>query len=167
MKVVCSYCRKHMGDKEPLDRDDVSHSMCEGCSAHFEPQWEGMTWTDYLDSIERPAAIVDSDGRLLACNAAAERMLGRKIQEMRGLLGGEFMECRWARLPEACGKTVHCPSCAIRRTVEETLATGQPRDRVPTVLSRLDESGPADLELVISTSLAADGMVRIVVENVK
>ena len=86
---------------------------------------------------------------------------------MRGLLGGEFMECKWARLPEGCGQTVHCAACAIRRTVMDTMATGQAHEDVPAVLNRSDESGPADLEIVISTSLGGDGLVRIIVKDAK
>jgi PAS domain-containing protein len=167
MKIVCSFCRKDMGEKEPLSWGETTHSICDECRSYFEPQWQGMTWSDFLEGIDRPAVIVDRDARLLACNGAAEKMLGRNAETGRGLLTGEFMECRWARWPEGCGLTVHCAACAIRRTLVDTLATGQPHLRVPAVLNRLDQSGPADLNLVISTSLGADGLVRIVVEEAK
>jgi PAS domain-containing protein len=167
MKIACSYCRKDMGEKEPLESSDTTHSICDACRAYYEQQWEGMTWRDYLEGIDRPAVILDRETRLRACNAAAEKMLGRKCEDIRGLLGGEFMECRWARLPEGCGETVHCAACAIRRTVTDTLATGQAHENVPAILSRLAPSGPTDVKLSVSTSLTADGLVRIVVEHDK
>jgi len=167
MKIVCSYCRKDMGEKEPLSWGETTHSICDECRAYYEPQWQGMTWCDFLEGIDRPAVIVDRDARLRACNAAAAKMLGREAEDARGLLGGEFMECKWARLPEGCGQTVHCAACAVRRTVMDTLATGQAHKNVPAVLNRQDASGPADVKLIISTSLSADGLVRIVVEDGK
>jgi PAS domain-containing protein len=167
MKVVCSYCRKDLGVKEPLDQDDVTHTICDDCRAYYEPQWQGMSWGDYLEGLDHPAVIVDREGRLQACNTAAERLLGRKAEETRGLLPGEFMECRWARLPEGCGLTVHCSACAIRRSVSETLETGRPQQKVPATLDRLDAREPAKIDLTISTSQSTTGLVRIVIEGAR
>jgi PAS domain-containing protein len=167
MKVICSYCRKELGAKEPLEQEEVTHTICDDCRAYYEPQWQGMSWDDYLEGIDHPAVIVDHDGRLQACNTAAERLLGRSAAQTGGLLPGEFMECKWARLPEGCGMTVHCAACAIRRTVWETLATGRPQSRVPARLNRADAREPADVDLTISTSQSASGLVRIEIEDTR
>jgi len=65
-------------------------------------------------------------------------MLGKSQRRVFGLLGGEVMECRYARLPEGCGNTVHCKTCAIRNTVMEVLETGEPRERVSAYVDRED-----------------------------
>ena len=31
MKTVCAYCKKDMGDKEPLDDTRTSHGICPEC----------------------------------------------------------------------------------------------------------------------------------------
>jgi len=31
MKVVCAWCQKSMGEKEPFEDSAVSHGLCEGC----------------------------------------------------------------------------------------------------------------------------------------
>ncbi len=31
MKIRCSWCGKDMGEKEPLDSEEVSHGICEPC----------------------------------------------------------------------------------------------------------------------------------------
>lgn len=31
MKVICAWCRKDMGEKEPLEEKIISHGMCEDC----------------------------------------------------------------------------------------------------------------------------------------
>lgn len=31
MKVVCAWCKKDLGEKEPLEEKTVSHGMCEEC----------------------------------------------------------------------------------------------------------------------------------------
>ena len=31
MKVICSWCKKDMGVKEPLEDDSTSHGMCDDC----------------------------------------------------------------------------------------------------------------------------------------
>ncbi|KKM97309.1 hypothetical protein LCGC14_1169310 [marine sediment metagenome] len=31
MRVICSWCGKDMGEKEPLDNEEISHGICEEC----------------------------------------------------------------------------------------------------------------------------------------
>ena len=49
MKVICSYCRRRLEDKEPLDNDMVTHAMCDECAVHFMKQWRGLSLGEYLD----------------------------------------------------------------------------------------------------------------------
>ena len=32
MKVVCSWCTKDLGEKEPLNDNSVSHGICKPCA---------------------------------------------------------------------------------------------------------------------------------------
>jgi PAS domain-containing protein len=99
---------------------------------------------------------VEALGRLLGANQSAADMLGKSREELVGLLGGEAMECVYARLPGGCGGTVHCQTCMIRRTVSETHADGHPRVDVPATL----EAGQGPACLLISTDYR-DGLVWV------
>jgi PAS domain-containing protein len=159
MRVVCSFCRKEMGTKPPLRDGSVTHGMCPGCSEHFSAQWSGMSWDQYLERFTFPVLMVEGDVRLVALNRPASAMLGRPPEELVGLLGGEALECSHSRLPEGCGRTVHCSTCTIRNTVTATQRTGKPQLRVPATLRRKEGSKA----LLVSTSLEGK-LVRVTLE---
>jgi len=157
--VVCSYCRKDMGTKPPLADGALSHGMCQACGEHFGALWGGLSWSQYLARFDYPVILVEGEGRFVGVNEAAGAMLGRSPEEVIGLLGGEAMECVYARLPEGCGRTEHCSTCTIRNTVSRTHRTGEAVNRVPATLKRRDHA----LSLLIST--ASEGnLVRVVIE---
>ena len=161
MRVVCSYCRHELGEKEPLDDDMVSHGMCAECEGYFSRQWAGLRLGEHLDDIDLPAMAVDQDARVIAVNQRMAEMLGKNDREYFGLLGGEVMDCQFARLPEGCGKTVHCQTCTIRRTVTKAVDTGRPQLRVPAYLNQIDRR----VNMLIS-AYEHDGFVRIVIEKI-
>ena len=138
MKIICSFCRADLGEKEPLEVDVVTHGMCDACADHFGRQWAGLGLGEYLDRFDRPVLAVNQDGRVVAANQAMADMLGKSDRRVFGLLGGEAMDCRYARLPEGCGSTVHCKTCTVRNTVTEVLETGEPREGVSAYVDRGD-----------------------------
>ena len=77
------------------------------------------------------------------------------------LTGGEALACVHSRLPEGCGKTVHCRECAVRRTVGEVARTGRPKERVPAYLDTPE--GRTDLRL--SAKPAKAGIVQVTIEE--
>jgi transcriptional regulator with PAS, ATPase and Fis domain len=161
MKIVCSYCRKKTGEKEPLDDDRVSHTICHDCYKHYSKQIKGLSLGDYLDQFDAPILFVDADGRVLASNKMAESALGKSRQDFHGLLGGEAMECVYARLPEGCGKTVHCETCTIRRVVMKAMNNGKPQlDKTVTLVQAAKE-----IKMKISTEKFGD-LVRIVIHDI-
>jgi PAS domain-containing protein len=161
MRIICSYCKKEMGEKEPFDDDSVSHIMCSECFDYFEEQIKGLSLERYLDKFKAPIIIVDAEGRILASNKMSEKMTGKSRRGVFGLLGGEAMECAYARLPGGCGKTVHCETCTIRRTVTKAMDKGEPQLHVPVTLKRADR----EIKMIISTD-KIDKLVRIVIEKV-
>jgi len=159
MRVVCSFCRVPLGEKPPLDRDELSHGACPPCLEHFERQWEGLSLAEYLDDFEFPVVVVDQDGRFIAANDRMAEQLGQPARSLTGLLGGEAMECVWARLPGGCGRTSHCETCTVRQTVRRTFETGEPQVRVPAWVQR--EEGRMDV--LLSTRRVGPG-VRVRIE---
>jgi PAS domain-containing protein len=160
MKVVCSFCRADLGDKEPLDADCTTHGMCDPCADHFGKQWDGLRLGEYLDQFDYPVLAMNEDRRVVAANQPMADMLGKSERRLFGLLGGEAMECMYSRLPEGCGSTVHCETCTIRKTVMEVLETDEPREWVPAYVDR----GDRRLWLTIS-AYKRDGIVCLVIEK--
>lgn len=37
MKIVCAWCKKRLGEKEPFEDKRVTHSQCPACKAEFFP----------------------------------------------------------------------------------------------------------------------------------
>jgi hypothetical protein len=160
MRVVCSYCQQLIATKPPLRDGSVTHGMCQACGDHFGAQWSGMSYDEYLSRFDFPVALVDQDVRLVAVNGPACRLIGKQSRDAVGLLGGDALECARARLPGGCGRTVHCPTCAIRNAVTHTHRTGHPLSRIPATLQRAG----ASVELLISTALEGK-LVRVTIEK--
>jgi PAS domain-containing protein len=148
-----------MGTKPPLEDGSLTHAMCPGCAEYFDRQRSGLTHAEYLERFDFPVILVQEEGRVVAANRAAGAFLGRRPEDVVGLLGGEAMECAYARLPEGCGKTVHCPTCAIRNAVTRTHRTGARLRRLPARLRRSDR----EVDLLVSTTRERE-LVRVVVE---
>ncbi len=143
MRVVCSFCHAFLRDVPGAA--GVSHGMCPSCAEFFGRLWEGMPLGEYLDDLAAPVLVVDPEHRVLAANARMAEALGRDPRELRGALVGEAMACSHARLPEGCGKTIHCRECTIRREVAEVAASGRP---VPAARAYLaTDAGRVELEI--------------------
>ena len=159
MQVICAYCGKRLSDKPPFDDPSPTHTMCPECLAHFEPQWKGQSLSEYLNQFDAPVLAVNAEGRLVAANSRAAQLLGKRCEDLVGLLGGDATECVNARLPEGCGNTVHCQRCTIRRTVTETMTTGESFTELPAYVDRKD----GRIHFLISTKREGD-FVRLTVE---
>ena len=40
MKIVCAWCGKKLGEKEPYDDKSVTHGICQKCKAKMEAEEE-------------------------------------------------------------------------------------------------------------------------------
>jgi PAS domain-containing protein len=160
MRAICSYCEAEMGEREPLGDPRVTHGICQPCFDYFEAQWDGQRLGQYLDRFDTPVVAVSPEGRVIAINTAMARQMGVDSREVEGLLGGEFMECVHARLPQRCGNTVHCSACTIRGAIERTMATGEPAPRQPARVQRVAGS----VDMLISTTRQGE-WVQLVIEE--
>lgn len=131
MKIVCAWCNKELSNKVTAAADEqISHGICDACAARVLAN-PGETMLDFLDRLEAPVLAVLPDVKVFTANKRAQKFLGKGLGDLRTYRGGEVIECHHAHLGEGCGKTVHCQSCTIRRTVTETFATGKSRTNVP------------------------------------
>lgn len=161
MRLICSYCRRVIRADPSARVTDVSHGMCEPCARHFERLWAGMPIDEYIDGLESPVLLTDADGRVLAMNGKLAALIGADRKATFGLTAGEAFACVHSRLPEGCGRTVHCRECAVRRTVETVARTGEPRERVAAYLDT--KEGRVDLR--ISAKPAKAGIVQVKIQE--
>ncbi len=165
MRLICSYCRREYGETEPLAEDGPSHGICEACFEHYSAQWDGQAIEDYLEGFPFPVLAVGADSRIAAVNELASSFVDRPKRKMRGFLGGEAMECVHARLPEGCGRTEHCRTCTIRRTVMDSHESGRSHRRVLTTLNR--EDGPVQFWVSTELLVPPEGDVAVVIVTVE
>lgn len=38
MKIICAWCKKEMGEKEPLSDPRITHSICDDCHKDIKEQ---------------------------------------------------------------------------------------------------------------------------------
>ncbi len=165
MRVICSYCRKVIRSDPQSRVTDVSHGMCEACGRYFERLWAGMSVGEYLDGLAEPVILTDGEGRVIAMNGKLADLIGAERSDRKACLGitaGEAFACVHSRLPEGCGRTVHCRECAVRRTVETVARTGKPIASIPAYL----EVGAGRIDMVISAKPAKAGVVQVKIEEV-
>lgn len=163
MKRVCAWCNGDMGQAEGSARanTETTHGICSRCLDNFKFQ-QGVPIQRYLDSLPLPVVVVDRYAVVKAMNREACSALGKGPQEIVQHLVGNVFECAHARLPEGCGRTIHCSGCTIRRSVTRTFETGEPQVDVPATLRYI---GPADaraVTLAITTVKAGEAvMLRV------
>jgi len=120
MITICSYCRQKIGEKEPFEDSRVSHGICGACYDYHITRILEKDLCKHLDQYPYPVIMVDESVRLIGINREMVTFLGKAKDEVLGLLGGELLGCRYARMPEGCGKTTHCSICSIRLAVEKS-----------------------------------------------
>ena len=159
MVTVCSYCRKHLrGEVDPNGL--ISHGICSECNQNLVEQAQLQSLDDFLKNHALPVVIVNSDRRVRAANELA-RNLVQKGEESYGVLGGEFLECIHAKLPEGCGNTIHCSGCTIRRAVQQA-TKGENQIGVPAYLNQSDQT----VHMLISAQLNKHRFVIVTINKV-
>jgi hypothetical protein len=132
----------------------VSHGICGECINNLTFQ-NGVSYQDYIDSLSAPVLllVVHADTYLITkqVNAKASAVLQKEPREIVQHLAGNVFECAHARLPEGCGRTVHCSGCTIRRAVMDTYRTGIPQSMVPATLKRNRSDRSERVDLFVTT----------------
>ncbi|MBN2145507.1 MAG: PAS domain-containing protein [Candidatus Aureabacteria bacterium] len=165
MKIVCSWCKTVMQEKPSPDQNQkISHGICDVCRTNTVFQL-GVPQKQFIEDIKEPSCIINPEGRVITANQAALKTLGKTLSEILNLPGGNVFECAYARLPEGCGRTIHCSGCTIRRTVTKTYETSEPQYRIPAVLKYGSLKKSQNIHMLISTEKIS-GVVFIKVEYV-
>jgi hypothetical protein len=167
MNLICAWCGASIerpGYSQELDTV-TSHGMCPACSAALISQNDGVSLQRHINSIPIPIVLVDRDNSIVGTNAKAVELLGGKPEAIVGLPFGTVFDCIHSRLPEGCGRTIHCSGCVIRKCVTTTFNTGAPQVSVPATLNveRPDQLSEAVLTV---TTVKSAGVVVMRIEQV-
>lgn len=156
MKRTCVCCKKELLESCPSGIDIVSKGICCSCLKQILAE-SPKTAREILNSLGKPILLLDNRNRIRAANGMARRILGRPLPDIENCLPGDAMECIHARLPGGCGQTMHCQACALRRTLDETLVTGQGLENVPAYQDVYQQDGSVVRRyLFISTEKIVD-----------
>jgi hypothetical protein len=156
MKQSCIWCSQEIGPgEEGGPRDDTNaHAVCGCCAEHFTLPPEGPL-QKHLDNLSFPVLVVDlyAGAYLIttAVNKKACDWVKKGRQEIIQHLCGNVVECAHARLPEGCGHTNTCRSCAILQVVAITKESGEPQVKAVLTLQRGDKDHPTPVALSITT----------------
>jgi len=166
MKQVCLYCGRYLGSvvAAPDDPTLISHGICSICLPRFMSRI-GKPLTDFLDTLPGPIFVVDADCRIVGANTLGLQQLSKDLDTIEGQLAGNAFECKHAKLPDGCGRTLHCKTCTIRRAVTKTAETGESCHRVPAFLDLADISKDMRIRFLISTE-KVKGAVLLRIEDI-
>jgi hypothetical protein len=139
--------------------------MCPACSAALISQNDGVPLQRHINSIPIPIVLVDRNNSIVATNAKADEMLGRKREATVDLPFGTVFDCIHSRLPEGCGRTIHCSGCVIRKCVTATFDTGTPQVSVPATLN-VESPDQLSQAVLTVTTVKGDGVVVMRIEQV-
>jgi hypothetical protein len=123
MKNLCSFCNTVISPGTSPD-DPVSHEVCESCYTRIM-RTHRFNIRKFLDMLDAPVFLVDADSNVLVANTLAIAAVGKPDSLVRKNFCGNVFECVNSYLPGGCGKTPFYPDCAIRKSVNETYATGK------------------------------------------
>jgi PAS domain-containing protein len=164
---VCAWCNNEIGSQQGETHSGrrINQSLCQQCSENFVFQM-GVPLQKLLDTLPAPIFVIDAEGRVQGANAQGYHLLKKDRVQVQGRLRGVVFECAYARLPEGCGRTIHCSGCAIRRAVYQTFETGQTLEHLPATLRCGNLDQPDEIDLLISTEKMGN-VVLLRIDDIK
>jgi hypothetical protein len=157
MARTCAWCKKELAAAVgAVGSRVVSKGICGDCLHQIEVD-SPKSSREIVDLFGVPVLLVDNGSRILAANKHAQKILNKPFPSLENHLPGEAVECVNSRQPGGCGKTVHCHACALRKTLEKTIASGEGMEKVPAYLDVFQKDGSVIRRLLyISTEKLAD-----------
>jgi len=111
---------------------------------------------ELLDMIPGPVLLLDGRGVVKMANESGRKLMGKDLVDIENSPGGNVFGCSFANLPEGCGRTDHCSTCAIRNIVMDTLAHGRGYSNVPAFQSISTPKGNRIMRFNVSTEKVDD-----------
>ena len=116
---------------------------------------EDRSLQSFIESIPVPIVILNSSLLPMCSNKAGLESFHLLDVELAGSSLGEIVECENSKLPGGCGKTLHCSSCVLRRTVTETYDTGRQSSMIHAKLT----TDRGDVSYMVSAMKVGDCVV--------
>ena len=114
--------------------------------------------------------LVDGELRVRKVNKLGAAFADSRAVDMLGVRSGEALRCLHAQDdPKVCGADPHCADCALRRTVMNTLKTGETHNQVEALMRLLVKERAQEMALLISTTrlmIGAEAMVLITILDI-
>jgi len=154
MKKVCAFCGVIINPGSSPTAP-VSHGVCKSCYSGIMRQF-GFNVEKYLNMLDAPVFLVDSDVNVLAANSLAIAAVGKPAAQVHGNICGDVIECVNTFLPEGCGKTPFCPGLTIRSSVNETFKTGKPITGRPAEVTQKVGDRGKNTHLLVTTRKSGD-----------
>ena len=145
---------------KPGNDGQTTHGICDPCAEALLAE-AGVPLEDYLDSLDVPVLVVDSDVAAAYANREARQLTRRSLAELVGMRAGDVFDCSHRSLPGGCGRTIHCSGCALRQCFQSSHATGYPHFMVPATLSLYDPDHPSAVTLTITTVKRGDAVLLL------
>lgn len=153
-KHICAWCEKEIST--PMDdgssETSISHGICDICYVKMIAE-KSDELEVFLNKIHKPVLVVNQFGRMISANQKGRELVGKKLDQIQGQLGGDVFDCKYASSPEGCGQTLYCDRCEIRNTVMETLTKGMRQHHLP---CKLNHKSGRVLTFYISTEKKGD-----------
>jgi len=112
-----------------------------------------------FDNAPITMVLIDQERRVRKANHTAGTFANRSVEEMVGLRGGEALRClNSLDDPRGCGFGPACATCAMRRVVLDTLATGKGYHQVEASLPLDTGKGRGVKDFMVTTT-------PVVIEN--
>ena len=159
MKIKCRSCNGEI-DNQNLGAiiDYLKDELCSNCKLDLSCR-EGITLQEVIDKQIAPIIVLDQEGLVQTVNEKARELFNQTLYYFRGKTVGKVFECKYAQLPEGCGKTVHCSSCSIRLAISETFTSGKPVTRMGATLKSLGSGEQQEIHYYISTMKRRDAVI--------
>ncbi len=165
MKTVCAWCNVLIKKDEATGNKlgPISHGICSSCMTKML-SFRGQPLRDYLNKFEKPVFLITEEVKVGAGNQASLEFLQKTNKDIEGRLAGDVFECKFSKMQEGCGGTIHCKSCAIRNAISDTLKTGKSLIEVP-AYPDLVSSSKRRIKFLITTELV-DNYVLLRIDDI-
>ena len=151
MRRICAWCKKELTPREDMSTErEITHGICSICALKFTSNVPKKV-KDMLDIITEPVLVIDALGMVKTANESGLKLLGKDLGSIEEHLGGDVLECAYAKLPEGCGRTEHCKTCAIRNVLMDTLTHDRSYKKVPAYQKIRTPNGERIIRFFIST----------------
>jgi len=167
LKKVCSRCKRELITPAKQSRARViSQSICKGCWIQI---WSERlrSSSEIVDTFDSPILLLDNNMRIQAANARARKILDKPLADIKNLLPGDAIECVNARLPNGCGRTIHCQACALRKALEMTIKTGVGVEKSPAYKDTYQRDGSILRQFYYISTEKMEDFILLRIDEVK